>query len=930
MAYGVRYRGEWRSPMRGKRHYIVEIAEDGYTGTSVKPLLFTGDVLTIAYGERDDSELKPIKSSQCELTILCTEDGNPYTSLYTLDPWKYKLSVSENTGSSLKTIWQGYLATGDYSQPIAKAPYSLRIRANDGLGLLKTIDYLQDGEMFSDTLSLRDLIIRLLTPISEFMGISIWPADKVYGAQSDDTYDIIGISDSSIYTSFDEIIPTYYDVLEGVLESVGVQLFQDDGKWCIRSIDRLASAVRASLITPIPMSINTDGLGMSSAGTLSMLPPVNSISSQNELQSNFLLDALLNRNAWQFTGLGKYLPKIDNYTKDSLRVFIPPPTSAWGMAMTAVNILPETIHMSATTEIDISVDLYNGAADERNIAIGVWLVAPSIGNKQLVAFTQSQQDYLINLSAPCFAVSDSADDGWARVSEGVPLPALAPYFTDVKLNKGKIVAVRPSLSVLEKQSVSITLPNIPEKLHNDYFIRDWRIAVVLTTLSGTAGNFYMSSPKVTIRSSRESNVADKVAIAGNGIDALSTSTRWGTVADLSTVTSLSPQLINISNRAPLYGYMVPRYSKSTLEYKGAMVKSLRADTTIELEGVVDKRKGASLNSIWNFDNKFFYAPFVKHNLRTDLFDVQLREMYSLNVASLWKSLRGDLPASTLFSVGRSLYYVTGNKLYLFDSILATRTLIEDMSGHLHYECQGVDCFVVVKVTDEVPTAIAYGEDGEVLAELTRDDSDAIGSTPWGRTIVYDARNELWLATDKVGGVNIYDKAGFIIETYLMGANLTNGNIRPYSDGFIYVSETRGSAIADWHSYSMHNPGAAVTLSGIKQNVVDVNDSAIIAYDNDASEYIAYVRRGVDLRDNDIVELGVGNNYLMMNCALILLRTTSGDNRVYDMRAGEFTQLTLASSNCAALANDSLCVFGRGQIANLYNCEIIIPIINSLG
>ena len=109
MAYGVKYRGEWRATTRGVRNYVVEILQRGYSG-DVLPILLTGDCVTLAFGEVDESELQPIKSSEATITILCTEEGNPYIEFFTLDPAQYQVIITEN-GSE---IWRGYLATGDY------------------------------------------------------------------------------------------------------------------------------------------------------------------------------------------------------------------------------------------------------------------------------------------------------------------------------------------------------------------------------------------------------------------------------------------------------------------------------------------------------------------------------------------------------------------------------------------------------------------------------------------------------------------------------------------------------------------------------------------------------------------------------------------------------------------------------------------------
>ena len=136
---GVKFRGEFNAAPRANRSYAVEITDYTYFDEP-KPLKFAGDYVTITYGERDGSELQPIKASECELSILCDDDSSPYAELYTLDPSEHRLFVYESVdGGEYKCIWRGYIATGEYAQSLKNAPYHLTVRANDGFAILKSI-----------------------------------------------------------------------------------------------------------------------------------------------------------------------------------------------------------------------------------------------------------------------------------------------------------------------------------------------------------------------------------------------------------------------------------------------------------------------------------------------------------------------------------------------------------------------------------------------------------------------------------------------------------------------------------------------------------------------------------------------------------------------------------------------------------------------
>lgn len=911
--------------MRSKKSYVVEIAEDGYTGTTIKPLLFTGDVITITYGERDESELQPIKSSECELTLLCTEDGNPYAELYTLSPTRYKLTVTENSGEQMSVRWQGYLATGEYQQPVAAPPYSVRIRANDGLLVLKTIDYLNEGDRYNDTLSVSALIDRLLSPISPTQLANIWGYTHVAHEQQDSTFDIIGISDNSIYEVFADSTPTYYDVLVAVLECFGIQLFQENGGWSVRSLDRLAIAVNSSLITPIGLNSTQDGLGLSSSSILTIKAPIAKVVGNAQDGISKYLPSLCYDTAWQKIHLvNRPKPTVSPYSRDSLIMQLAKADNLYGVSSALVYVHEDVIHHSETMEVTISFDLSNISNKDVSVGIAAWLVDSSIGDSQLFSLERGPNaDIYYHLEAPAiYYYTDGSK--WSRVPEST---ITFPGIKSVKLSAAKDKTMRPALSSLEKQNVTLSIPGIPEVLVNDHYVRDWRIAVVIVGEQVGRQAFILSSPKVSVTSGKEESGAREVIISKSGDETISVNERWSVGSD-AIATALVPQLLNMQTNKALYGYYVPAANNSSIANKAAIVQSLREAPTFNIEGEIDKRGEFSLNNVWSLDGKFYYASYLKQYLRRDVIEAQLCELYALNTRRGSKVLTvGTQPTNDPKIAVTQLYYLVKSTLYAIDTKEMTSKIVANVAADTIIT-QGVECVVISEKIDSSVMATAYGDDGEVLSSIIRDNDDTIPADPWWKTIVFDARNKVWLATDKVGTAVVYDIEGFVLDSTLILSNGSNCNILPYGDGYIYTADIPGGMSAAWHSFSIHKRGQFSPLIGRQSLVVAANDAAIVSYDSTLSQYIVYFREGADLNAGDrTLYLPVDSVYVAMNCALIVLQNTGG-LVVYDMRVGDYASVR-STPRHVALSGDKLCLFGVGIVGNNFITERVISKINNL-
>lgn len=98
--YGLKYLCEYRSKMRGKLLYRIEIAEKGAPGLSdseagmVRPY---SEVFSIKWGNSDDAEYAAVKGSSMTLRILCVNDLE-YLSLF-----RPTRSASESPSTSIGT-----------------------------------------------------------------------------------------------------------------------------------------------------------------------------------------------------------------------------------------------------------------------------------------------------------------------------------------------------------------------------------------------------------------------------------------------------------------------------------------------------------------------------------------------------------------------------------------------------------------------------------------------------------------------------------------------------------------------------------------------------------------------------------------------------------------------------------------------------------
>ena len=256
--YGLKYLCEYRSKMRGKLLYRIEIAEKGAPGLSdseagmMRPY---SEVFSIKWGSSDDAEYVATKGSSMTLRILCVNDME-YLSLFSVDPFRFRVTVYEyrdsaGSGEAVQSLlWRGFLSASSYKESFARTPYVVTLSATDGFSLLGSMPYLKDdGTKFSGLVTLQSLLVSCMRKLDLALPYSEW----LYMNGIDDGELNLGnvyIDSSRIYWMKNDV--SWLDVLELCLKPFMAQIFQASGAIHIRRIRSLRSTNRPELWSSVP------------------------------------------------------------------------------------------------------------------------------------------------------------------------------------------------------------------------------------------------------------------------------------------------------------------------------------------------------------------------------------------------------------------------------------------------------------------------------------------------------------------------------------------------------------------------------------------------------------------------------------------------------------------------------------------------------
>ena len=957
MAYGVKYRAEWQASTRGTRNYVVDILKRDYTG-AYSPMYLTGDCATITFGEADQNELQPIKSSEAEITALCTEENNPYMELYTLDPAEYQINIYEDDS----LIWCGYLATGDYTQPLAKAPYVVRFRANDGLGVLKALPFLDaDGNRLIDNEPVSALIRRLLSPISE--SVDIWHYNLLYFGQTSPTFDIACIPVNSIYNAFGDEVPTYYDVLEAVLKNFGVQLFQHNGIWRVRSLSTLAAAANSNLVNPVLALDAKSSIykGIKNDAVLSFLPPLRRMTYPERATGNSvnLGDTMCQPSNWQATsGYNPYKPRLSKYGK-ALKYVALSHTNNSAIMGTAILPLQAVATRSQCVKLSVSLDIYSDEVEGLPSSyVGVWLASTDSTNTSIVSWEEGSSGLSkIYFSQPTI-YWDTKNKKWVTLST-----TSDPLYSElglqkITIDKATTTSARPALSTLPKTSVTFELPELPEVSISGKTYDNWRVVVVVASTGGTRQQMYLDNLVVTIETVEGAEVTSSsaIAISKDGITDEAYASKWRTATEVTQSADIFyPALVDltVANRRA-YGYVEAMSGIADKDLVGKMLYDLRKSTTYTIDGEVDRVLPNGLNSVVTYDGRYYYVNYIKRLLKRGISSIQLRELPQLTEVSGTINLTTATAPREIASLDHSVYSLTNlHVLYRREATSSVNKRIAQATSSTVFTPAlraGVGCVTLAEASSANANKVsAYDDSGRLIAEVVDFTDDILSPLNWVRTAKYDAMAQVWLASDEGRNVVMCDKDGYVIARWecsmpTLSTSITNAEILPYNGGFIYryyssysgITTVEPSYYCYWHSYSIHRAGTweSNTWALRYENIRFVNERYIV-YINSSNQYVV---RKVLKRDFNAgglataISLSAGNEVVAINSALILTRGSNGA-AVYDTRntaSSKYYTLGIGTSTSPmVLCGDIVCCRANDIVNTIYSWKRVLPKISSL-
>lgn len=915
--------------MREQRVYTIDILEDGYTG-EVYPLYPTGDVLRITQGKIDDPELEPIKSSEATLSLLCIDEGDPYMSLFTTDPMRYKLRIRQGEGPKKLPYWQGYLVAGTYTQDYANPPYHVQIRATDGLAILKDIPYLDaNGNRYTGILSLDSIVRDIIGHISTAVVAYPYINDSIEPAQSVDTFTIVGLEAEGIYSTLGgNDTPSCYDVLSAVLASMQCQIYQGIAYWCVRPVSSLISARRAGSAGANANNAGkdialysdaADGVGISTSASLSLLPPLKMLSiSRPEEVEDIAYPELLLSSRWQCvwnSRRGGVVQRRD----DMFRMVVYDnggDVGAHGLAY----VLNGVVERSAATSLSVAVKAYNLAGAKVSFRVGAFLVpagldpieAWSADNDNINGVTNVAvwyQDRWVALSDLHDAMGNNDRNYYGR---GVVVDAMSQV--DIAASHRYVnfeVPVR--VDQLSSTDISINIANFDCPISNKY-----RVVLFFGGRKGLP-EIELREPTLTVDRLTDVEPVDRsedVIIHSYGMGEVAYNQKFADTWMLPAAHStFKCPLIDMRNMSTLRGLVSPGMRQLMRDAATTTLSQLRGGVRRQIDGEVFVKTDIDIDAKWvDRDERRYYTNYIEKLVRRGLYRVQLRELPLRTDSRPSVSYNGEMTNIVSMDSSAMWLAVNGRSLYRYDAERNTVELVQSSRNGAHALTlnEGQCCASVIEYDGVYYALTAYDTHGEVLSKIEQAQDLVQVYDNALRDIVmrsarYDANIKTWSLVggdSRVTYQQVLSGDGYNISshstTFSEYCNATDFTLLP--NGYAWAGRVNPASnlfTTYWHSFAYHLPGA-VEKFGDYNRIVACNEVYFLIEDKMQGTFGVYHRTSPAMDYNATPLYTVNTSqyrFVAMNNALVLFRrvdNTGADTYgafVYDGRTGNVISLS---------------------------------------
>tara|TARA_R110000772_G_scaffold136745_1_gene245565 strand:+ start:607 stop:2946 length:2340 start_codon:yes stop_codon:yes gene_type:complete len=263
--YSLKYRLEFDDVIEGEfNDYRLEIRkkyEDGETPDSIVNLTGTNSPVVLNYNVTEDDILAVFRSSYLDISVYQTPEmvANQFSDLYLAQDDSFQVFLYKNNSK----FWQGWIGASLIAIQQISPPYVVQIKAYDGLHLLKKKSFFDTNEVFqayADTKAdrygyqtIKDIVAKCLY----YTGLN-GSTNRIYSLirirNQKDTASIFDdryfLDDTKMHhTSFlkgESDAMTCFEVLEMILKSLALTIYQRDCSWCLVKISDMTQSDQAN------------------------------------------------------------------------------------------------------------------------------------------------------------------------------------------------------------------------------------------------------------------------------------------------------------------------------------------------------------------------------------------------------------------------------------------------------------------------------------------------------------------------------------------------------------------------------------------------------------------------------------------------------------------------------------------------------------
>ena len=913
--YGLKYLCEYRSKMRGRLLYRIEIEERDAapltddTALRMRPY---SDVFTLKWGNSDDPEYTAVKGSSLTLKILCVDDME-YLSLFSVDPLKYRVTIYEYRTDTSGTerrlmLWRGFLSASSYKETFARPPYVVTLSATDGFALLDSMPFRDaSGAMFSGRASLSSLLTSCMEALGIDLPVSEWVSiDGVGGAER--TLSDVYVDQSRIYDIDTDI--SWKSVLELAVKPFLGQIFQAGGTIHVRGIGSLMGTFRPAsfrsngwqlgLERPRIVSLWEDGCDVRNSAELELCAPYRNV----EVSADNSRDADANRKYYTADFWENTIYPTKYYFED--RIVFGSDSAFFFQSMTLPVLYP-----ASKADVEISISLYNLLTEYK---IKAYVVVDTRIDGVPKRWDNDQQAWINRYGGYPYVEID--------VAQG---PAISEYYEE------KYVSPYTPSSQLPGHDFKITVTNIPS--NSDGSPCDFTLfigAQGASDFGGGPNSHWIMVSNIEVKTSegdeREDLFSKSIAVTGSNVDDCNVDIPMRDGGYRLNMGNILVCPILGNDGLPVVSWLAPTERGDLLHMAGEDILRLRSAVSRQISGDLRCRRGVDLNSLFE-DGKFAHAIYYLNSLELlaarQVYKVQLRELQSLSrmlPAGVLTPIRTfDEPMALVCSLYGSLFFRTGADPY-------GAAIYNTENGELLRLTYASDSLAIRKglsaVVIQVGATDLYAVDnlGNVLSHLDAGPASVLNYD----TALYDGDRHSWVsyradsATSK-SDVTIFTRnmeleskdSMAIVATGLM--LISNGYVLQGSDGSSW-----------WHNYELH-PSSKIEAS--TYDLQAVSDSLMVTQASVTISRIAFEirRRSGQLFDAETVLKSVSiprvlseiGKRFMCNCAIaVLVYPDAAMQRVVqcvDVRTDKSTIFSFDGDVDVALSGDCVYILNGNEL-----------------